>query len=1055
MKPFLCLLVVATHAAAGAALPTEGRSDEWLKATAKGREMLAKLDPSTPLARQHAARLQDALELVGRTESFDWKKQTALDLLENLLADLLAGVEPTKRYAGKQLGFPYWSERLRRVEAIWLHVPPAYEPSKSYQLFVYYKCGGGIHLKDGKAAGGYRPTAEVANQTDTFHAWSSLNIQIKGRMGGDYELREALPALARFFSVDLDRVFLTGWSDGGFTALWIASRFPDLVAGIAPTCANWQYSNVCDVGLCNVPLLAVDGWSDGGYNSLQFARWHTLRTMGADAAGLWGHHGHAYQPFEDVEEFTRILDWAKSKRRNPWPKRVRYATWNLTWHRSFWLAIQRTVEPCLAAWIDAEARDGNRIEVKASNVAAYTLSLGDKLVDPAKPVTVVTNGQPCYAGPFRDELAVELAPAPGKLVKCADMPDGITAQINRSCYGPKNFLKVAGREWLWVKPTGGDPKLLGKWTGEWAKADTEVTEADLARYNLLVYGGPDVNRLAARIAAGLPVKFGQGRFTIGSRVYDLPSHCVKLIHPNPLHPTKYVILYAFNDAATFAAHDYFGTREESSWKLRSGDCVVMGIPGHKRAWGVEAREAEFDSRHIIFDAAWRAPDETPLGQLAQPFGYTQLLRLRADAIREAAGADVGLIADHTPGWNHWRSSLPAGPVTLHDIATVDMLPEFVVLCDVAGSALTGLLKDAAATTVLAEPDSAKTYRVAMGHYGRPAYGAEPSKMPKLHYFETPEQFLAGGHTSFPVRNMHAVPMDVTEAVAAYIRKRGKVAPRPTCFSLADYVQNPQTEEFGALDWLHLGANVAWKASSSAGGAPQRSRYTLNIGLRAASDPELAPPRPNSKTFLELDLGGATNADFAGMGKKLPVAVVAAARPFAIAADEGGTSFRLAAQGAKDIVATGILVDLCLTNKGATGVAGVAVLAPSAMRRIEGGTWPDKSLRQPLATSYVGYYQALGEGRGKPPVHQDAALLLFGRAGRKVEPLVAPSAGYNFGLVGISCPIVVEAGQSLSVPLLFVAADTPDKAPAPNLAAALDAVRDALLAKLSHPRSALQ
>jgi poly(3-hydroxybutyrate) depolymerase len=73
-------------------------------------------------------------------------------------------------------------------------------------------------------------------RTDTFHAWSSLDIQVKGRMGAHIELEEATTALCRDFSVDPDRIFLTGWSDGGFTALWLASHYPHLVAGIAPVC---------------------------------------------------------------------------------------------------------------------------------------------------------------------------------------------------------------------------------------------------------------------------------------------------------------------------------------------------------------------------------------------------------------------------------------------------------------------------------------------------------------------------------------------------------------------------------------------------------------------------------------------------------------------------------------------------------------------------------------------------------------------------------------------------------------------------------------------------
>ena len=41
-----------------------------------------------------------------------------------------------------------------------------------------------------------------------------------------------------------------------------------------------------------------------------------------------------------------------------------------------------------------------------------------------------------------------------------------------------------------------------------------------------------------------------------------------------------------------------------------------------------------------------------------------------------------------------------------------------------------------------EIDPAKTYRVAMGYFGMPSYGAEPGRMPKLFPFATPQDFLA-------------------------------------------------------------------------------------------------------------------------------------------------------------------------------------------------------------------------------------------------------------------------------------------------------------------------
>lgn len=167
-----------------------GKGEDWMRSTDKCRQLLDKLNLESPLVQDHLAAVERKVRLLTRTSAFDWRKQTAIDYLEQMLGDLIDGKEPTRRYAGKGFGCPYWSDTMRRVEAIWVHVPPDYDPGRRYQLFMYYKCGGGIHFKNGKAAGGYRPTAEMANQTDTFHIWSSLSTQVKGRMGAKIGLDE-------------------------------------------------------------------------------------------------------------------------------------------------------------------------------------------------------------------------------------------------------------------------------------------------------------------------------------------------------------------------------------------------------------------------------------------------------------------------------------------------------------------------------------------------------------------------------------------------------------------------------------------------------------------------------------------------------------------------------------------------------------------------------------------------------------------------------------------------------------------------------------------------
>ncbi len=337
----------------------------------------------------------------------------------------------------------------------------------------------------------------------------------------------------------------------------------------------------------------------------------------------------------------------------------------------------------------------------------------------------------------------------------------------------------------------------------------------------------------------------RGRFTLGSKVYDRPSHCVAFLHPNPLNPKRHVIVYAFNDAETFARHGFFGMTGGGFSEFRTGDCLISGIPAERRRWGVAMHGGSFESRHVIFDATWKVDASPPLGELDRPLDYLQILRLKADAVREAAGADVGVIWEHTPPWNRWGDWLPAGPVTLNDLAAIDMFPENIGVAEMSGAEL--LHGKPSASTVVADRrdpaydgkthlsaadiDPAKTYRVAMGFFGMPSYGAETERMPKLFPFATPEDFLAVRSNHVPLKNFRQLPVQVIEATAQYIQKRKRISPRPIASDLTQYIINPQDNDYGACDWLHLGV----EAPGQGGAGESRERYTLNLGLRRADD----------------------------------------------------------------------------------------------------------------------------------------------------------------------------------------------------------------------------
>jgi hypothetical protein len=81
------------------------------------------------------------------------------------------------------------------------------------------------------------------------------------------------------------------------------------------------------------------------------------------------------------------------------------------------------------------------------------------------------------------------------------------------------------------------------------KDDTEVTDADIASHNLVIFGDPRSNRLLARIADKLPVRWTADGIEFAGKRFSSGEHVPALIYPNPLNPRRYVVL---NTGFTFA-----------------------------------------------------------------------------------------------------------------------------------------------------------------------------------------------------------------------------------------------------------------------------------------------------------------------------------------------------------------------------------------------------------------------------------------------------------------------------------------------------------------------
>jgi pimeloyl-ACP methyl ester carboxylesterase len=224
----------------------------------------------------------------------------------------------------------------------------------------------------------------------------------------DYSAREhhcvlgALRDACRRFSIDTDRVYLTGHGIGGDAAWDIAIAHPDLWAGVIPIAAVadkfvTRYAQNAPF----VPWYVVAGELDGdklARNATQLDRYMQPKTDVTVVEYL----GRGYEPFGD--EIQRLFEWM-SLRERKLPKAIDCVSMR-PWDTFFWwleaegLAPKSMVAPAnwppprtaRPAQIEGKRLETNKVSVKVQ-ATKTTVWLSPELVDFNQKLVVELNGR--------------------------------------------------------------------------------------------------------------------------------------------------------------------------------------------------------------------------------------------------------------------------------------------------------------------------------------------------------------------------------------------------------------------------------------------------------------------------------------------------------------------------------------------------------------------------------------------------------------------------------------------------------------------------------------
>ena len=451
-------------------------------------------------------------------------------------------------------------------------------------------------------------------------------VQLYGRyccankFAGEIDLFECLDSLKRQYPIDENRILNIGFSMGGAACWQFATHYPDVWAAASPGAGfsetreflhNFQNENVqpawyekklwhwydCTdyaVNLFNCPTIAYSGELDSQKQSADIMEKY-MADEGLKLDRIIGPKTkHAYEKNAKIE-LDKRLDELLAKGRNPLPEKIRFTTWTLRYNHMYWFTIDGLTKHWERASVDAEIV-GNTITAKTQNVAGWSIHIpaGQSPFKPGEEVTICVDGAPATVN-----LSTDGSVDVGDIKKYGNVGSFATTPLVKR-HGLQGPIDDAFMDsFLIVRPTGKPANAaVGKWADaecthaidHWrrqfrgearVKKDTDVTDADIANHNLILFGDPSSNQLMARIAGKLPIQWAPDAITLGAQKFPADHHALIAIYPNPLNPKHYIVL---NSGFTFREYDYLNNARQIP-KLPDYAVVDVDVPVNARTPG--------------------------------------------------------------------------------------------------------------------------------------------------------------------------------------------------------------------------------------------------------------------------------------------------------------------------------------------------------------------------------------------------------------------------------------------------------------------------------------
>ena len=473
--------------------------------------------------------------------------------------------------------------------------------------------------------GQQRPTSQfLADDTFVLEPYGRFMNAFK--FAGEVDVWEGLEHASEHYPINPNKLAMRGFSMGGAGAWHLGAHHPHKFAAVNPgagfvdvkhyqkladklaTIPWWEQKLwnlydplACPINLINTALVAYSGEDDAQKAAADLMEAALLKD-GVKMTHIIGPKtGHSYEA-NAKKTVAKLVDDATNKGINYQPKKVTLVTHTLKFNKVHWVqadALEKHWEP---ARIEAEAGPSGT-HVTTKGVTALTLFPRQSLTRGEGDRTVVIDGQRLEtshfvslvkeAGRWRIGPSSKLEPVNAPLAKRHNLQGPIddafmnsfvmvrpTGQPLNAVVGQWAKTELAEAAFHWRRYFRGEPRV---------KDDSAITDDDLKNSNLVLWGDPSSNKLLARIADKLPIKWNGKEIKVGGKSFDATKHAPAFIFPNPLNPSRYVVINSGFTFPQFAgASNSFQTPKLPDWAI-----LDLTVPLAERVGGKGVVAADF------------------------------------------------------------------------------------------------------------------------------------------------------------------------------------------------------------------------------------------------------------------------------------------------------------------------------------------------------------------------------------------------------------------------------------------------------------------------------